>query len=41
MIVFVVSVCTTIFVTHVDYHPHFGSGGASADTDPATTPKQQ
>jgi hypothetical protein len=39
MIVFVISLCTIIFVTYVDYHPHFVGGSASAGTDPANTPK--
>jgi hypothetical protein len=40
-IALVVSICATIFLTHVDYHPHSVSVGTPADTNPATTPKQQ
>jgi hypothetical protein len=36
-IALVVSVCATIFVTHVDYH-HFGGSGPT-ETNPAGTPK--
>jgi hypothetical protein len=36
---FVVSVCLTIYVTHVEHFPHFGFGGVAASAAEGSPPR--
>ena len=36
---FVVSVCLTVYVTHVEHFPHFGFGGVAASAAEGSPPR--